>query len=67
MNDKVSLVSLADTFFEEGELCGFGCSDDALDLVWGKVINKAGYYKNVYAVKNWIWYDISDGDDKFQL
>ena len=57
MNKKITLQSLTDAFYEEGEACDFGCHQNELDNVWLKVSGMARY-KSVFAVKNWMWFDM---------
>lgn len=59
MNKNLTIEKLTNAFYEKGECCGFGCNENDLDIIWNKVIDMAGFYKNVYAVKSWIWYDIT--------
>lgn len=57
MNEEITLQSLTDVFYEEGEACDFGCHQNELDDVWLKVTSSAEY-KSVFAIKNWMWLDI---------
>ena len=59
MDKQLTIEGLTNTFYEKGEHCGFGCNENDLNIIWNKVIDMAGFHKNVYAVKSWIWYDIS--------
>ncbi len=53
----MTLESLTNTFYEEGESCNFGCHQDELDSMWIKVTDSAEY-KSVFVVEDWMWLDI---------
>ena len=57
MNDKITLESLSNAFYEKGEPCDYGCHQNDLDYVWNKVRGLPGY-KSVFAVEDWMWLDI---------
>ena len=57
MSEKITLESLTNAFYVEGDDCDFGCDQDDLDNVWNKVTGVAEY-KSVFAVEDWMWIDI---------
>lgn len=67
MVKEITVEGLANVFYEKGESCDFGCNENELDPLWDVMIKKAGHHKNVYAVKNWMWYDITLGDNKLEI
>lgn len=67
MNKKQSLSELVNTFYKKGKPCNYGCNESELDSLWNKMIKEVGHYKNVYAVKYWIWYDIPDGNESLSI
>lgn len=68
MSQKVTLEGVVSSFFEKGDYCDYGCHPDELDTLWEATIEKTKTtYKNVYAVKDWIWYDAEKDGKKVEV
>jgi len=57
MNNKITLESLTNAFYDKGNACDFGCHQNELENIWCKVKGSAEY-KSVFAVNDWMWLDI---------
>jgi len=57
MNNKITLESLTNAFYEKGNACDFGCHQDEIDSIWIKVTGSAEY-KSVFAIEDWMWMDL---------
>lgn len=68
MSQDASLEGLATSFYEKGECCDYGCQPKEIDKLWEIATTKARKsFKNVYAVKNWIWYDAEIEGERFEV
>ncbi|MCW8988123.1 MAG: hypothetical protein OQK75_10720 [Gammaproteobacteria bacterium] len=67
MSKGISIESMVNTFYKKGEHCDYGCHPDDIDKFWDIAADKAKFNKNVYAVKNWIWCDVSIEDNKLEV
>ncbi|MFK5914125.1 MAG: hypothetical protein QM484_07105 [Woeseiaceae bacterium] len=55
---KITLEGMVSAFYEKGESCDYGCNPGDIDDLWETATDKSNFNKNIYAVKNWIWYDV---------
>lgn len=68
MCKEITIQGIVNTFYEKGEYCDYGCQPDELDKLWGIATDKTKRsYKNIYAVKSWIWYDAEIKGKKLEV
>lgn len=66
MSENLTLESLANTFYEKGESCDYGCHQNKLDNIWNKV-KEFSEYKSVFAIRCWVWHDIEMAGQKISI